>query len=64
MRNIAKRRMINNTSIMWVLGEIDDELKEAMADFRSIDVDLLTLGQYLQVTIFHVSLTTFRGLFV
>ena len=56
--------MINNTSVMWVLGEIDDVLKEAMADFRSIDVDLLTLGQYLQVTIFHVSLTTFRGLFV
>lgn len=34
---------------MLGLGETDDELKEAMADLRAIDVDILTLGQYLQV---------------
>ena len=35
---------------MLGLGESDDELKEAMADLRAIDVDILTLGQYLQVS--------------
>lgn len=34
---------------MLGLGESDEELKEAMADLRAIDVDILTLGQYLQV---------------
>lgn len=34
---------------MLGLGETDDELKEAMDDLRAIDVDILTLGQYLQV---------------
>lgn len=41
--------MITKSSIMLGLGETDDELKEAMADLRAIDVDILTLGQYLQV---------------
>lgn len=35
---------------MLGLGESDDELKEAMADLRAIGVDILTLGQYLQVS--------------
>lgn len=42
--------MITKSSIMLGLGETDDELKEAMADLRAIDVDILTLGQYLQVS--------------
>lgn len=46
----CKEGMITKTSIMLGLGESDDELKEAMADLRSIDVDILTLGQYLQVS--------------
>ncbi|GJY94278.1 lipoyl synthase, chloroplastic [Tanacetum coccineum] len=44
----SKEGMITKTSIMLGLGETDDELKEAMADLRAIDVDILTLGQYLQ----------------
>ncbi|KAL8543844.1 hypothetical protein ACS0TY_004412 [Phlomoides rotata] len=46
---LSKEGMITKTSIMLGLGETDDELKEAMADLRAIDVDILTLGQYLQV---------------
>ena len=46
---ISKEGMITKSSIMLGLGESDDELKEAMADLRAIDVDILTLGQYLQV---------------
>ncbi|KAF7820381.1 lipoyl synthase, chloroplastic [Senna tora] len=45
----SKEGMITKTSIMLGLGESDEELKEAMADLRSIDVDILTLGQYLQL---------------
>lgn len=46
---LSKEGMITKSSIMLGLGETDDELKEAMADLRAIDVDILTLGQYLQV---------------
>ncbi|KAJ7954646.1 Lipoyl synthase, chloroplastic [Quillaja saponaria] len=56
--NHAKRSkdgMITKSSIMLGLGESDDELKEAMADLRAIDVDILTLGQYLQPTPLHLT---------
>ncbi|KAF7131790.1 hypothetical protein RHSIM_Rhsim09G0155100 [Rhododendron simsii] len=44
----SKEGMITKSSIMLGLGESEDEIKEAMADLRAIDVDILTLGQYLQ----------------
>uniref|UniRef100_A0A161ZHS0 Lipoyl synthase, mitochondrial n=1 Tax=Daucus carota subsp. sativus TaxID=79200 RepID=A0A161ZHS0_DAUCS len=50
-----KEGMITKTSIMLGLGESDDELKEAMADLRAINVDILTLGQYLQPTPLHLT---------
>lgn len=46
---------------MCVLGETNDALKEAMPDLHVVDVDIVTLGHYLQVTVFPFSLTTFRG---
>lgn len=46
---IHKEGMVTKSSIMLGLGESDEEVKEAMADLRAIDVDILTLGQYLQV---------------
>lgn len=52
---ISKEGMITKTSIMLGLGETDDELMEAMADLRAIDVDILTLGQYLQPTPLHLT---------
>jgi lipoate synthase len=33
------------------LGESDDEVKQTMMDLRAINVDILTLGQYLQVSL-------------
>ncbi|KAM0001813.1 putative lipoyl synthase [Helianthus debilis subsp. tardiflorus] len=51
----SKEGMITKTSIMLGLGETDDELKEAMNDLRAIDVDILTLGQYLQPTPLHLT---------
>ncbi|KAE8670078.1 Lipoyl synthase 2 [Hibiscus syriacus] len=50
-----QRRDDNESSIMLGLGETDDELKEALADLRAIDVDILTLGQYLQPTPLHLT---------
>ena len=41
--------MVTKSSIMLGLGETDDDVKQTMADLRSVDVDILTLGQYLQV---------------
>lgn len=46
---LCKEGMITKSSIMLGLGESDDEVKEAMGDLRNIGVDILTLGQYLQV---------------
>ncbi|KAA8528846.1 hypothetical protein F0562_036201 [Nyssa sinensis] len=47
--------MITKSSIMLGLGESDDELKEAMDDLRAIDVDILTLEQYLKPTPLHLT---------
>ncbi|KAJ0233870.1 Lipoyl synthase [Hirschfeldia incana] len=52
---VSKPGMITKTSIMLGLGETDEELKETMADLRAIDVDILTLGQYLQPTPLHLT---------
>ncbi|KAK9724119.1 hypothetical protein RND81_05G049500 [Saponaria officinalis] len=52
---IIKEGMITKTSIMLGLGETDDELKKTMDDLREIDVDILTLGQYLQPTPLHLT---------
>jgi lipoic acid synthetase len=42
--------VITKTSLMLGLGESEDELKRCMDDCRHNNVDVLTLGQYLQPT--------------
>jgi len=39
---------VTKTGIMLGLGETPEEVLEVMRDLRAIDVDILTLGQYLQ----------------
>ncbi len=39
---------VTKTGIMLGLGETPDEVLQVMRDLRAIDVDILTLGQYLQ----------------
>lgn len=51
---LFREGMVTKTSIMLGLGETDDEIKETMADLRAIDVDIMTFGQYLQVSIFTI----------
>ncbi len=45
---------ITKTSLMLGLGESEPELSRTMDDLRTIDVDILTLGQYLQPTPNHL----------
>ncbi len=41
---------ITKTGVMLGLGETRDELHEVMADLRMVEVDVLTVGQYLRPT--------------
>jgi lipoic acid synthetase len=53
----AKRHrptVLTKTSLMLGLGETEAETLETMDELRSIDVDLLTLGQYLRPTVNHL----------
>ena len=45
---------LTKTSIMLGLGETDDEIRQTLSDLRSIDVDVVTFGQYLQPTKKHL----------
>ena len=52
----AKRHrpdVLTKTSLMLGLGETDAEILATMDDLRAVDVDILTLGQYLQPTAHH-----------
>ena len=46
--------LITKTGIMLGLGEEADEIRQVMTDLRAIDVDIMTLGQYLQPTKQHL----------
>ncbi len=53
----AKRHrpgVLTKTSLMLGLGETEDEIAATMDDLRAIDVDILTLGQYLRPTVNHL----------
>ena len=61
-KNIAKemgRTLFTKTSIMMGLGETEPELREAFADLREFDVDVLTLGQYLRPSMNHLPVESF-----
>lgn len=46
--------VLTKTSLMLGLGETDQEIEQTMDDLRARNVDLLTLGQYLQPTRNHL----------
>ncbi len=47
----AKRMGATTKSVLIIgMGETDKEIKEVMRDLRSVNCDILTLGQYLQPT--------------
>jgi lipoic acid synthetase len=47
--------VLTKTSLMLGLGETDTEIRETLEDLRRNDVDIVTLGQYLQPTKNHLS---------
>jgi lipoyl synthase len=47
------------SGIMVGLGETDEEVREVMRDLRSVDCDILTIGQYLQPTQKHLGVEEF-----
>ena len=47
------------SGIMVGLGETDEEVRQVMADLRSVDCDILTIGQYLQPTQKHLGVQDF-----
>ncbi|CAH0721400.1 unnamed protein product, partial [Brenthis ino] len=46
--------LITKTSIMLGLGETDEQVEQTMRDLKSVGVDCLTLGQYMQPTKRHL----------
>ena len=58
-RERAGRPLYTKSGLMLGLGETRDEVLEAMRDLRAAEVDILTLGQYLQPTLKHLPVREF-----
>ena len=56
---LKKGGMRTKSGVMLGLGETDEEVIETMEDLRSVSVDILTLGQYLQPTPKHLPIDEF-----
>jgi lipoic acid synthetase len=56
---VYKPNVLTKTSLMLGLGETDAEIGETLADLRTAQVDLLTLGQYLRPTPNHLNVERF-----
>ena len=51
--------ILTKTSIMVGVGETDQEISDTMRDLRTRDVDVLTIGQYLQPSDKHLPIDRF-----
>jgi lipoic acid synthetase len=56
---LKKGGMRTKSGVMLGLGESKEEVLETMEDLRSVQVDILTLGQYLQPTRKHLPVQEF-----
>lgn len=56
---LKKGGMRTKSGVMLGLGETEEEVLETMEDLRSVQVDILTLGQYLQPTPKHLPIAEF-----
>lgn len=59
LNRLKKGGMRTKSGIMLGLGETDEEIIETMEDLRSVNVDVLTIGQYLQPTVKHLPIAEF-----
>lgn len=55
----AGKKLLTKTSIMLGLGETEDELRATFADLRANGVEIVTLGQYLRPTTWHLPVVEF-----
>lgn len=56
---LKKGGMRTKSGIMLGLGETHEEILETLEDLRSVNVDIVTLGQYLQPTTKHLPIAEF-----
>ena len=56
---LKKGGMKTKSGVMLGLGECEEEVIETMEDLRNVNVDILTLGQYLQPTPKHLPVSDF-----
>ncbi|MBL1281188.1 MAG: lipoyl synthase [Fluviicola sp.] len=56
---LKKGGMKTKSGLMLGIGETHEEIIESMEDLRSVSVDVLTLGQYLQPTAKHLPIVEF-----
>jgi len=61
LENVKKfsPKIYTKSSIMLGLGETDEEVVQAMKDLRKINVDILTIGQYLRPTDWHIAVNEY-----
>src|SRR5919106_2074792 len=55
-KELADYPLLTKSGIIVGLGETNDEVVETMADLRAHEVDVLTIGQYLQPSSRHVQI--------
>ena len=59
LKRLKDAGLKTKSGVMLGLGETEDEVIETMQDLRSVGVDILTLGQYLQPTKNHLLVVEF-----
>ena len=61
LENVKKLNpsIYTKSSIMVGIGETDDEIIQSMKDLRKINADILTIGQYLRPTDWHIAVSKF-----
>ena len=47
--------MRTKSGLMLGLGETEDEVIQTMKDLRNVGLDVITIGQYLQLSLIHIS---------
>ncbi|RTY73434.1 lipoyl synthase [Flavobacterium sp. LS1P28] len=59
LKRLKEAGMKTKSGIMLGLGETEEEIYETMDDLRSVGVDILTIGQYMQPTKNHLLVIEF-----
>ena len=58
-RSVKEAGIRTKSGIMVGLGEKEEEVMQAMDDLRSVNCDVVTIGQYLQPTPKHLPVAEF-----